>query len=83
VNVPPGPKDPPWWQSKKLAALVVGVIAVIVLVVVAKIFNVDGSVVISAIGSVTGLVMTHIGGQSTVDRARAYSPNYPNVPPVP
>ena len=81
MNVPPTPNDPPWWQSKKLASLALGIIAIIALVIVAVIWAVDKTIVIGAFSSITSLVGLHMSGQAAVDRAQAYSPNYPYVPP--
>lgn len=75
--------DPPWWQSKKLAALVAGIIAILVLVVIAVIWAVDKTIIVSAFTSVTSLVGIHLSGQTAVDRAQAYSPNYPAAPASP
>ncbi len=82
MNVAPRPTDPPWWQSKKLAALVVGILAILVLVVIAVIWAVDKTIIVSAFTSITTLVSTHLLGQTGVDRAQAYSPNYPYNPPA-
>lgn len=81
MNVPARASDPPWWQSKKLAALVAGILAILALVVIAVIWAVDKTIVIGAFSSITTLVSTHMLGQTGVDRAQAYSPNYPYTPP--
>lgn len=70
--------EPPFWQSKKLLACVAGIAAIIVLVVIAVIWAVDKTIVIGAFSSVTTLVSTQLLGQTSVDRAQAYSPYSPD-----
>jgi hypothetical protein len=76
-------------QSKKLLAFIIGVGAVLFVVILwivaDALWGINGIIGQTAVTSITGLTGIHIGGQSLVDRAQAYSPNYPSggsYPPI-
>lgn len=71
-------EEPKWYQSKKLFALLAGIIAVILVMAVGVVWALDKTIILGAFSSISGLVTVLIGGQSTVDVKQATSPYFPS-----
>lgn len=73
--------------SKKLTGLIITLVALLVLVLIYIVANAIWGVSDVLFSTIGGFITTmgggHQAGQAMVDRAQAYSPNYPSEPKIP